>query len=316
VSQQGQTTTVHEVAIEAPAEVVYGIVADAVSWPQLFPPNIHVERAELGPGEEQLRVWAMANGEIKAWTSRRRLDAAALRVEFAQETPSPPVAAMGGTWEVRRGPADGCSLTLTHCFAAVDGDPGGRAWIAAATEHNSQSELAGIKALAERLGQRSELTFSFEDSMVVHGSAGHVYAFLRDADQWPRRLPHVASLDMREDIPDLQLMSMTSQAADGSTHVTRSARVCFPEHRIVYKQLVTPALLTSHTGEWLVEPVGDRDVRVSARHTVTLNEPAIEKVLGPSATIASAKDFVRSAIGANSRATLEHANDFAQARHG
>lgn len=315
MSQYGQTTTEHEVTIEAPAEVVYGIVADAVRWPLCFPPNIHVERTELGPDEEHLRIWAMANDEIKTWTSRRRLGPGALRVEFAQETPTPPVAFMAGTWEVRSGPGDGCSLTLTHSFDALDGDPGGRAWIAAATERNSRSELAGIKDLAERPGGWDRLTFSFEDATDVFGSAERVYDFLRDAGQWPTRLPHVAGLDMREDSPDLQLMSMTTRAADGSTHVTRSARVCFPERRIVYKQLVTPALLTSHTGEWLVEPSGDGAVRVTARHTVTLNEPAIATVLGPSATVASAGEFVRTAIGTNSRATLDHAKHFAQASH-
>lgn len=315
MSQHGPTTTVHEVAVEASPEVVYGIVADAVCWPRCFPPNIHVERTDLGSGEERLRIWAMANDEIRTWTSWRRLDRSALRVEFAQETPSPPVAAMGGVWEVRSGPGGGCSLRLTHSFDAVDGDPGGREWIATATDRNSTSELAGIKALAESPGGWDRLEFSFEDCVVVHGDGKRAYDFLRDADQWPNRLPHVAGLDLTEDIRDLQLMSMTTRAIDDSEHVTRSARVCFPEYRILYKQLVTPALMTGHLGEWLIEPEADGDVRVIARHTVMLNEAAIPGVLGASATIASATEFVRNAIGANSRATLGHTRDFAQTSH-
>ena len=64
------------------------------------PPTVHADYAERGETEERIRLWATANGEVKNWTSRRRLDPAALRVEFRQEVSSPPVAAMGGTWIV------------------------------------------------------------------------------------------------------------------------------------------------------------------------------------------------------------------------
>lgn len=92
--------TLHSVAVAAPAEVVYGIVADVTMWPQYFAPNVHVEHLEQDETSERIQIWAFANGEVKTWVSRRTLDAAALRVEFRQEVSTPPVAAMGGTWVV------------------------------------------------------------------------------------------------------------------------------------------------------------------------------------------------------------------------
>lgn len=92
--------TLHSVAVAAPAEVVYGIVADVTKWPQYFGPNVHVEHLEQDAGSERIRIWATANGAVKTWVSRRTFDAERLRVDFRQEVSAPPVAGMGGAWVV------------------------------------------------------------------------------------------------------------------------------------------------------------------------------------------------------------------------
>ena len=300
-----------EIDIAAPADVVYGLIAGATHWPQYFIPNVHVQRTELDASAERLRIWAMANGEIRTWTSHRALDPHNHRVEFHQEVSSPPVASMGGTWSVEPRTSGTSRLELTHHFDAVDDDPDGVEWISKATAKNSAAELANIKELAERRSRLDELVFSFEDSVLVKGDARAAYDFLYEAGEWPRRLPHVARLDLREDPENMQLMSMETRAKDGSTHTTESARICFPHNRIVYKQLVTPALMTAHTGEWVIEPA-EAGVLVRALHTVTLNEPAI----GPDATVASTRAFIRDAVGGNSRATLALAKEFAEGDRG
>src|SRR4051794_34497189 len=88
--------TEHEITIEAPAEVVYKLIADVGNWPRLFPPTVYVDHVEKLGDDERIRIWATANGEVKTWTSRRSLDPVGLRVDFRQEVSSPPVAAMGG----------------------------------------------------------------------------------------------------------------------------------------------------------------------------------------------------------------------------
>lgn len=304
----------HEVTVAAPATAVYGLIADVGNWPRMFPPTVHADYAERGETEERIRLWATANGEVKNWTSRRRLDPAALRVEFRQEVSSPPVAAMGGTWIVEPLAGDRARVRLLHDYSAVGDDPAGLAWIEQAVDRNSTSELAALKASAEILvGASNELLTSFEDSVLITGSAQDVYDFINEADRWQERLPHVSRVSLREDTPGLQLLEMETKTADGSSHTTTSVRVCFPHTRIVYKQIAVPALMSLHTGYWLFAQDGPT-VTATSQHTVIINTANITAVLGEGAGIAEARSFVRDALGANSRATLGYAKQYAEAR--
>jgi aromatase len=304
----------HAVTVSAPAAAVYALIADVGNWPRLFPPTVHADYAERGQSDERIRIWATANGEVKNWTSRRRLAPAALSIEFRQEVPSPPVAAMGGTWIVEPQPGETARVRLLHDYRAVDDDPAGLAWIEQAVDRNSRSELAALKASAELVtGAHKELLTSFSDSVTIAGSARDVYDFINDADRWQERLPHVARVFLREDTPGLQLLEMETKATDGSSHTTTSVRVCFPHHTIVYKQTVLPALLSLHTGCWLVEENG-ANVTATSQHTVIINTANIAAVLGDGAGVEQAITFVRGALSANSRATLGYAKQYAEAK--
>ena len=90
-------TTEHSITVAAPAEAVYELIADATRWPEIVTPTIHVERT-AGEGQEWLRIWAVANGQPKTWTSVRHLDPQQLAITFRQEVSSPPVLSMGGKW--------------------------------------------------------------------------------------------------------------------------------------------------------------------------------------------------------------------------
>ncbi|WP_338683214.1 aromatase/cyclase [Streptomyces acidiscabies] len=305
--------TSHEIAIEAPPDTVYRVIADAAAWPQHFAPTLRVEQTPLDASTERLRIWATANDEVKSWTSLRTLSPEAHRVEFRQEVSSAPVASMAGTWTAEPLPGGGTRLVLTHDFAAVDDDPSGLDWIRAATDRNSATELANIKSVAERWDRLGELVFSFEDAVTVKGDARSVYDFLYQAESWPTRLPHVERLDLREEVPGIQAMTMDTLAKDGSVHTTESIRICLPDElRIAYKQLVPPSLMASHTGEWTLTDTDDGVLAIS-RHTVTVNEANILQVLGESGTVASARDFIRRAAGGNSLVTLQHAKAFVEA---
>ncbi|MFC9932108.1 aromatase/cyclase [Streptomyces sp. NPDC127190] len=303
----------HEITVSAPADAVYRLIAEVRNWPRIFPPTIYVDHLEQDGATERIRIWATANGEAKNWTSRRVLDPENLRIEFRQEVSTPPVAAMGGTWIIEPlSPAES-RVRLLHDYRAIDDDPEGLAWIDEAVDRNSRSELAALKTNVELAHAAEDLTFSFEDTVHIAGAAKDVYDFINEADRWSERLPHVATVRLTEDTPGLQTLEMDTRAKDGSTHTTKSYRVTFPHQKIAYKQITLPALMTLHTGYWTFAETDD-GVAASSQHTVTINTANIEKILGPDATVETAKTFVQDALSTNSRATLGHAKAYAEAR--
>jgi aromatase len=316
VQRAGHHEAEHQITIKAPAERVFELLAEVRNWPQLFPPTVHADQVERTGNDERIRIWATANGEVKNWTSRRVLDEAGLRIEFRQEVSVPPVASMGGTWIIEPAAQGGSFVRLLHDYRAIDDDPEQLAWIERAVDRNSRSELAALKAGVEKTAVPDGLTFSFEDTIVVNGPGKDVYDFLNEAGLWQERLPHVARVALSEDTPGLQVLEMDTRTKDGSTHTTKSIRVCFPHHKIVYKQITLPALMSLHTGYWLIteDPGDGRGVTVTSQHTVSINEANITKVLGADADVAKAGDFVRNALSGNSRATLGYAKEYAEGR--
>ncbi|MFE3271242.1 aromatase/cyclase, partial [Streptomyces sp. NPDC059215] len=300
----------HEITIAAPAPAVYRLLAEVTNWPRIFPPTIHVDQVERNGSEERIRIWATANGEAKNWTSRRTLDPEGLRITFRQEIPAPPVAAMGGTWIIEPLGDDASRVRLLHDYRAIDDDPHDLLWIDQAVDRNSRSELDALKKNVELAHAAEEATFSFEDTVLVDGSAKDVYAFLNEAHLWPERLPHVSTVRLHEDTPGLQTLEMDTRAKDGSLHTTKSYRVTFPHHRIAYKQTTLPALMTLHTGHWTITET-DEGVTATSQHTVTLDTTTIHTVLGPHATLDDARTYVHTALSTNSRATLTHAKTHA-----
>ncbi|GAX58018.1 aromatase/cyclase [Streptomyces olivochromogenes] len=303
----------HEITIAAPAPAVYRLLAEVTHWPRIFPPTIHVDRVEHDGSQERIRIWATANGEAKNWTSRRELDPEALRITFRQEVTAPPVAAMGGTWIIEPLGENESRVRLLHDYRAVDDDPHDLLWIDEAVDKNSRSELAALKKNVEFAHAAEEVTFSFEDTVYVDGSAKDVYAFINEANLWSERLPHVATVRLEEDTVGLQTLEMDTRAKDGSVHTTKSYRVTFPHQRIAYKQVTLPALMTLHTGHWTFQDT-DQGVAATSQHTVTLNTDNIESILGCGATVADAREYVHTALSTNSRATLTHAKAFAENR--
>ncbi|MDG4861246.1 aromatase/cyclase [Streptomyces sp. T-3] len=304
--------TSHAVEVAAPAGVVYGLISDVEQWPLFFPPNVHVERLEFDGTNERLRMWAVANGEIRSWLSHRVQDPQERIIQFRQQNPQTPVETMNGTWIVEELPGGDSRLTLLHDYTVVDEIAANVAWVERAIDSNSHAELGNLRRIAERWTKFDELVLSFEDTVRVNGPAELVYDFLYRVSDWPELVPHVSSLDLTEDAPGVQVMKMDTRTADGSTHTTESVRICFPHAgRIVYKQTATPALMDAHTGEWSLLP-DESGVTVSSQHSVVLREEAVEEVLGAGADLTRARRYVREALGRNSTATLQLAKRHAE----
>lgn len=305
--------TEHTLTAGAPGRVLYDLAADVTRWPAVFAPTVHAHHLARGDRDERFQLWALVGGEVKTWTSRRTHDPDGLRITFAQERPAAPIASMGGEWIFRELGDGRTEIVLAHEFSAVDDDAEAAARIHAALDRNSLVELAALARVAEAGHPVADVVFTFTDVVPVAGPAADAYEFVYRSDLWPRRLPHVDRVVLREDEPGIQDMEMDTVTEDGRTHTTRSIRVCLPHERIVYKQLVPPRLLLGHGGRWVFEDTGDGAV-VTAEHTVAVDPAMVPEVLGEGATLADAREFLRSALGRNSRATLAHAGAFAAGR--
>jgi aromatase len=301
-------TARHAITVAAAPERVYRLIADVRRWPQLFSPTVHTEHIGRTETEESVRIWALANGEVRDWTTRRELDPAGMTVAFRQQVSSHPVLGMGGVWQVYPDRA-GARVELLHDYRIVDDDEQDAAWVARAVDRNSTAELGALREMAQAPGELDELWLSFADSVEVDGDPEDVYQFLARAQDWPHRLGHVARLDLDEEVPDVQHITMDTVAPDGSVHTTSSVRVCFPSTHIVYKQTRMPGVLTAHTGRWTIEPAQDPGgpVVATAHHTVVLKPEALD-------TVDDVRTKVRAALGGNSLATLRKAKEFAESR--
>lgn len=308
--ESGVVRTRHAIDVAAEPKAVYELIAAAEDWPHIFPPTVHVTRLDGDGRSERLRVWAFANGEVRSWTSRRALDPGGLRVTFRQEVSSAPVASMGGEWIVEAVPG-GSRVVLLHDFTVVDDDASAVEWVGRAVDTNSGSELAALRTAAESLTAEPKALLSFADHVDISGPRQAVYDFLWRADLWEKRLPHVSRLVLTEPGEDVQTVEMDTRAADGSAHTTKSVRVGFAPDRLVYKQIQVPPLMTAHTGRWTVEPT-EGGVRATSHHTVVLRTDRVRELLGPDATLSTARALVREALGKNSTATLTLAKEAAE----
>ncbi|HEY0640186.1 MAG TPA: aromatase/cyclase [Pseudonocardiaceae bacterium] len=307
-SRDGFASTTHTAFVAAPPRAVYQLIADVTRWPCVFAPTVHVERLERMDDEtERLRVWAIANGATRGWISRRTLDPEGLRVRFTQERPLPPVLSMAGEWVLVPLPGNATSVVLLHEFQAIDDDPGHVALITQTIDRTATMELAAVKGVAE-LGERlPRLVRSFSETAEVAAPLDVVYEFLSRAQDWPGRLPHVSRLLVDEAAP-LQTVEMDTRDGDGAVRTTRSIRLCFPQHSIVYKQIELPADVAAHVGGWYLEPI-DGGVRVTARSTLMLSPERLGDALWPNASMEQAAILVEQALRRNCVATLRSAQE-------
>lgn len=312
VAEARTVTTTHTICVAAPPRAVYRLIADASRWPHLFPAFVHVERTDEGGSEERLRLWAVGNGAVRNWTSRRSLDRDGLRIRFRQESPAPPVASMAGEWVFVPLPGEETSVVLLHEFRAIGDDPVNTALIKQAIDRNSTAELAALKNTAE-LGDRiSLLVHSFAESVTIAAEPEPVYDFLYRAHEWPRRLSHVSRLVLDEAVPNVQTLEMDSGDPGGTVTTTRLVRVCFPYRSIRYKQTQPPAGVSAHVGEWRLYPTAE-GVGVTAYNTLMMRPDQADDAVARRGAVERTGNMIREALRRNCMAVLLHAKDAAEA---
>ncbi|MDJ0362341.1 SRPBCC family protein [Rhodococcus sp. H29-C3] len=297
------------VTVAAAAATVYEALSDVTLWPEIFTPTIHAEILGRDGERQSIKLWAMANGESKMWSSDRRLDNDKMTIDFQQTTPNHPIAFMSGRWSVNSLDERSCTVALDHSYSAVDNDASALEWIGRAVDTNSTVELAALKTYCEEKGT-SEGPFKFSDSVESSADPARIFEFLDRGDLWGERLAHVPSVSMETSDGGLQRLKMVTVTHDGDSHVTESIRISQPPARLLYKQITLPELLTLHTGVWTIAPAGEL-WKVTSQHTVRIDASKIHAVLGNQATLRDAQELVRRNLGNNSLLTLKAAAKWA-----
>jgi aromatase len=244
----------HGTEVAAPADFLYGLVAEATAAPLVFPGTVHVEYLTHTATEERLRIWAVNGEHARTWTSHRRMDADGMRVTFQQEEPAPPVASMIGQWHIESLAENRSKVTLSHTYRAVNED--GEAWIANLVDTVSSGQLAAMTEFA-KLGAPVTVTDSAELSVTVT----EAYAFVADPDRWADAGVPVEQVKTRDAGAGIQLVDLTTAGGEQSI-----ARVAFENSHIAFKVL-RGGPTAGHTGRWTFEET-TTGCRVSVRHEV------------------------------------------------
>jgi aromatase len=295
--------TVHAISVPAPADDVFRLVANVEDWPLLFEPTLRVkvldrQLTSTGQVREQLRIWAMVNGEIRNWISFRELDSSARSISFRQNHAHPPLSRMGGAWRIFS-ENSGTRVELSHHFTLQTESAETRDWVLAGIDENSQRELHALKRVCTGPHRVADLLVETDDRLEIPTNS-RVFDFIRQADLWPTRLPHVASVDVDQLDPSTQRLEMTVDTGDGANHTTTSIRLLRPSNLIVYKQVKPPKTLLGHYGEWIFQ-LQDGQQHVVSRHRALLNPDC----LLPHETLADARERIAELLVCNSRRTLE-----------
>ncbi|MEU9982389.1 SRPBCC family protein [Streptomyces sp. NPDC050856] len=303
-SHPGATRVSHEVTVDAPAEDVYRLLADLANWPWMFRAFVHAEVIGRQGAFERVGMWTTSGDRVEHWLALRRLDEAALRIDFRPEDPAPPLASMERSWVVEPVTAHRCTVRLLHGFTLTVDDPGALEATRGVIDTVADAETSAVRAAAELTAREPELLVVVTDTVPVAASAEAVYDALYDVPDWPGFLPHVARAEALQDEDGLQLVEVDTVENGGGLLTMRTARAGLPHRGIAYKQLRLPPIGSSHTVGWHIEPTGT-GVEVTSRQTVVVRREGIARLLGDGKGTAEATAFIQRELSAKVRLILD-----------
>lgn len=258
-------TAEHTEELAAPADELYGLVADAMAGPVVFPATVHVEYLDHTPEREHIRIWAADDDDrLRCWSSHRRRDPVARTVAFQQDVPWPPLSLMRGEWRFTPLGPDRTRVTLAHAYASATSDPADLARLESLLDRVSNGQLTALRRFS---GAERYTRSRIDDDVELACSAEDAYAAARDADAWPGRAPGVTSARLANSQDDARILHVSRRVGD-EIHETRLVQVCRASSghfQIAFKDLRPVAPLVSHSGWWRIEPTS-AGCRVRVRH--------------------------------------------------
>lgn len=150
--------TEHTVTVEAPADVVYAVLADIEGYAKLFPPTESSTLLEESETHQIARLVVDVSGQTQSWVTRRDLDRARRVIAYRQLENAPMIEFMGGEWRALPLDERRTQLVITHDFAArpteaVPSRERATELLAAAVDRNSDADLDAVRQEAERRAQ-------------------------------------------------------------------------------------------------------------------------------------------------------------------
>lgn len=150
--------TEHTVTVEAPADVVYAVLADVEGYADLFPPTESVTMLEETESYQIARLVVDVSGQLQSWVSRRDLYPERRTIAYRQLENAAMVEYMGGEWRALPLDESRTQLIITHDFAArpteaVPSQEKATELLQAAVERNSHADLDAVRKEAEKRAQ-------------------------------------------------------------------------------------------------------------------------------------------------------------------
>ncbi|KWV33650.1 aromatase/cyclase [Micromonospora rifamycinica] len=151
--------TEHTVTVEAPADLVYAVLADIEGYARLFPPTESSTILEESETHQIARLVVDVSGQLQSWVTRRDLDRERRIIAYRQLENAPMIEHMGGEWRALPLGDARTQLVITHDFAArpteaVPSAERATELLSAAVDRNSHADLDAVRREAERRAQR------------------------------------------------------------------------------------------------------------------------------------------------------------------
>jgi ribosome-associated toxin RatA of RatAB toxin-antitoxin module len=156
--EDGMFHTEHTMTVDAPADVVYEVLADVLGYADLFPPTESVTMLEETETHQIARLVVDVSGQTQSWVSRRDLDRPNRTIAYRQLETAAIVKYMGGEWRALPLDDKRTQLVITHDFAArateqVPSQEEATRLLRAAVENNSHADLSAVRDESEKRAQ-------------------------------------------------------------------------------------------------------------------------------------------------------------------
>ncbi|RKT55533.1 aromatase/cyclase [Saccharothrix australiensis] len=231
-------SSTHTASVAASAGFLYDLVADVEQMRRIFTPVVHTAFLERGGTADRVERWTWEAhlDAVRTWRASRTLDRDAGRIAFRHENPAAPLLEVTGEWSFKP-LSDGLTeVELRHEFT-LDPDAEGADRTAAMFDRGAGMQLGRVKNFAEEYDELRAREVSYEVSYTIDQPIEDVYGYFYEVDKWRERIPHCLNAERREDVPNLQVVVMDVQVPSGALHTTKQARVCFPNEKIMWRQL-------------------------------------------------------------------------------
>ncbi|GGS05680.1 hypothetical protein GCM10010269_50730 [Streptomyces humidus] len=287
---QGRLT--HRIAVAAPPEAVYDLVADNTHTPRLSPTVVHIERVRGDARGDVIQRWVVDGGAPRTWQVARTLDAARGRISFDQLNAAPPVAAMHGEWCIRARAEGGTDVELSHAWTLTGGGEEAARRMAERMDGGITEQLRGLKRFAEHLDALTRHEYTDETEVFLPQPPVEAVEGLWDPARWPEVLPGCRTATVTAEAERCLSVDLGTTAGGP---VLRRCYVRPAATVIVWKQTEgLPPFCRSVRGEIRARPAAG-GCTVSVRRTDGLDPVALAGL--PAAAVAERVAGIRAGAG-------------------